>query len=251
MQTLPVTEQPFRIYALSESAVTIEFGNEISEQTLQKVTAFNHWLQQNPFPGYITAVPAYSTLTVFFDPLRVFQNPALTGAGCFEKVKSHLMRFITGDEEAVTDNQNIITIPVCYGGIHGPDLEFVANSCLLPRHEVVLLHSAVVYKVFMMGFVPGFAYLGGMPEILATPRKPVPRGSVPAGAVGIAGTQTGIYPLAIPGGWQIIGRTPLRLFNPHLPQPSLLKAGDHVQFKPIGETEFERLANQTHADKDQ
>jgi inhibitor of KinA len=234
----------FNTYYLSERAVTVEFGNEISE-TLQQISRFNQLLQQQPFDGFSAAVPAYTSLTVFYDPLQVAAS-AIPGADSFEKVVNYLNQLHSEPGEIKTQEATTVTIPVCYGGNFGQDLEYVAALHSLTPNEVIDLHCSTVYKVYMIGFVPGFAYLGGMDELLASPRKTTPRKAIPAGSVGIAGQQTGVYPLKTPGGWQLIGRTPLTLFNPTLSQPSLLKAGDEVVFKPIAHHEFELYQN--HAD---
>jgi inhibitor of KinA len=249
MQTQAMVVPHFNVYALSEQAITIEFGLDINEDTLQKVTAFNQLITQNPFPGFYTTVPAYTTLTIFFDPLQVIQSD-LPGTDCFDKVSAYLTGLKNNRQEILITQSETITIPVCYGGLFGPDIEEVAIHIKLTPQEVISLHSKAIYKVYMIGFVPGFAYLGGMDEALATPRKATPRQAIPVGSVGIAGMQTGVYPLETPGGWQIIGRTPLKMFNANRPQPSLLKAGDRVIFKPIDKPEFDHLANNPNADKD-
>jgi len=242
---MPATSQfnhQLKIYSLSERAVTIEFGHEISEGLLQVITNFNQLIGQNPFPGFYTAVPAYTTLSVFFDPVRVIQTRELPGEDCFEKVSGYLLSLKEKLKNTVGTQSEVVTIPVCYGGKFGPDIDKVAGIQNLTVDEVIRLHSSAVYKVYMIGFVPGFAYLGGLADLLATPRKHTPRSAVPAGAVGIAGKQTGVYPLKTPGGWQIIGQTPVKMFDAARPQPSLLKAGDRVVFKPIDLPEFNRLA---------
>jgi inhibitor of KinA len=236
-----MTDGVFKIYYLSEMAVTVEFGQQIAENLLVAVNSLNALLYKQPFPGFHTTVPAYSTLTVFYDPILVIKSN-LPGAGCFEKVSGYLNGLKLQNKLTKAAKGDIVTIPVCYGSHFGPDLAEVASIHQMSTAEVIKLHSAGAYKVYMIGFMPGFAYLGGMDVQLATPRKPTPRKSVPAGAVGIAGQQTGVYPLETPGGWQIIGQTPLRLFNVNRKQPSLLKAGDTVIFKPIDTTTFNELA---------
>lgn len=231
------------IYQLNESAVTIEFGNEISESLLHTITTYNNLLYQKPFDGFITAIPAYSTLTVFFDYLKVF-NSSLPGGRCLGKVS----RYLSGLAEAVQEETTLVTnriveIPVCYDNDMGTDISEVSRHTGLSTDEIVKLHTANVYVVHMIGFIPGFAYLGGMDKQLAIPRKANVNAAVPAGAVGIAGEQTGIYPLKTPGGWQIIGRTPVSMFNINDQQPSLLKAGDMVKFKSISKQEFEQYSN--------
>lgn len=230
----------FKIYYLSEVAVTIEFGQQIAENLLNMVNGLGRLLYQKPFPGFNTTVPAYATLTVFYDPVLVIKSD-LPGTGCFEKVSAYLNDLHLQMTTTKPAEGNIVTIEVCYGGTFGPDLAEVADFNSLNISDVIKLHSAATYKVYMIGFVPGFAYLGGMDEQLATPRRATPRPWVPAGAVGIAGQQTGVYPLETPGGWQIIGQTPLKMFDLDRSQPSLLKPGDTVIFKPIDEKEFNRL----------
>nr|AGU12342.1 Allophanate hydrolase subunit 1 [uncultured organism] len=246
MQSPTIFSNSFDIYYLSEKAVTIEFGNEIDADILKQINRLYILLKQYPFNGFCTAVPAYTTLTVFYDPLQVAKAPDLYGNTGFEKVSGYIKQ-LQASKFKTTDRTNaVVTIPVCYGGRYGPDLEEVAIHNKLTTQEVVSLHSSAIYKVYMIGFVPGFAYMGGLPEQLATPRKATPRAAIPAGSVGIAGKQTGIYPLQTPGGWQLIGRTPLNLFDPNLREPALLKAGDEVTFKPINSTDFDLYQN--HAD---
>ena len=225
------------IYSLNEKSVTISFGSVISEEILAHITAFNQRLLQNPFAGLVTTVPAYTTLTVFFDPLRVMVAE-LAGKSCYEKVSTYLKKInhLERSKEPVTANR--VIIPVCYGGDFGPDILAVAQANNITEAEIIALHSAVQYTVYMIGFVPGFAYMGGMDARLATPRKEVPSAKIPAGSVGIAGLQTGIYPMEIPGGWQIIGKTPFKMFDAQREQPALLKGGDLVTFKAITVAEF-------------
>jgi inhibitor of KinA len=241
MNSRPLAKLHQFIYYLSEQAVTIQFGNTIDLGLLNEVSGFNELLHENPFPGFRTTVPAYATLTVFFDPL-VVAHSAMTGVDGFDKVVNYLGNLHQQKKTTSLKTGETITIPVCYGGAFGPDLEEVAGIHQLSVDEVISLHSKAVYTVYMIGFVPGFAYLGGMTEQLASPRKETPRAAVPAGSVGIAGEQTGVYPLQTPGGWQIIGQTPLRLFDAARPQPSLLKAGDKVVFTPIDLKKFNQLA---------
>ncbi|MGN7989305.1 5-oxoprolinase subunit PxpB [Pedobacter sp. 22226] len=233
-------DYPVNIYALSEQSVTVEFGTVISEELLKLITGFNQFLVQNPFPGLITAVPAYASLTVFFDPLVVIASD-LPGKFSFDKVSQYLKKIGRTKREESYMQSDTIVIPVCYGGDFGPDISAVAQTNHLSTKEVIDIHSSKLYTVFMIGFVPGFAYMGGMDTRLTTPRKAVPDAKIPAGAVGIAGGQTGIYPMETPGGWQIIGRTPLKMFDVSRSQPSLLKGGDQVTFKSVGTDEFNTM----------
>ncbi|SKB40656.1 inhibitor of KinA [Parapedobacter luteus] len=228
----------FFIYALSEYAVTLDFGEELRADHLTRITAFNMLLHSNPFDGFRASVPAYTTLSVFFDPMVVIRSPNLAGIHCFERVSDYLNKLTDEVDNSVRAKSQPISIPVCYGGVYGPDLEAVANQHGMTSEELIELHCTASYQVHLIGFTPGFAYLGGMPERLATPRRPTPRAMVPAGSVGIAGKQTGIYSLDTPGGWHIIGRTPLRLFDANCTPPALLKAGDTVAFQAITPRQF-------------
>jgi len=242
MQIQTPNSQLFKSYALAEHAITLEFGNEIDEHVAEKVSSFKALLNEYPFTGMLSLVPAYTTLSIFFDPLAVILNPSLEGIDCYEKVMNYLAQI----EEKLSARKStlqpdVLSIPVCYGNEHGPDLREVANHTNLSPSEVISMHSSAVYKVHMIGFTPGFAYLGGMADQLSTPRKKTPARAVAAGSVGIAGTQTGIYPIQSPGGWQIIGCTPLKLFEIERSAPALLKAGDVVKFESITIEEFNKL----------
>ncbi|SDX58769.1 5-oxoprolinase subunit PxpB [Hymenobacter psychrophilus] len=234
---LPVAPPP-RLYPLGETAVVLEFGTVISEATNATIQAVADYLLAHPFPGLGELVPAFTTLTVFYDPWQVRASGA---AGLpFEAVaatlRERLARLPPG--AAAAETGPAVEIPVCYGGGFGPDLEEVARHCGLSPAEVVARHAGADYRVYFIGFAPGFPYLGGLPAELATPRRASPRPLVPAGAVGIAGAQTGIYSLPTPGGWQLIGRTPERLFRPAAADPSRLRAGQRLQFVSITEEQF-------------
>jgi inhibitor of KinA len=228
------------IYPISEKAVTIAFGDSISEALMYRINNFNKLINEHPFEGLQTTVPAYGTLSIFFDPLQVLKS-TMAGKTCLQKVGHYLEQLNETETRTVKSESQLITIPVCYGGEIGPDLDDVAVLNKITIEEVINIHSSVSYLVHMIGFVPGFAYLGGMPETIAAPRKATPRAAIPAGSVGIAGMQTGVYPLQTPGGWQLIGQTPVKMFDPARPVPALLKAGDRVQFKSIGIEEFRHL----------
>jgi len=224
--------------ALGDTAVVVGLGTGIDPSVLPRVRALTAALERDRPPGIIEVVPAYATVTVFYEPSR------LTGEGGrpFERV----CRFITaraGNLQAEAKKKfakpgRTIEIPVCYGGEFGPDLAEVAAHCGLKPADVIKRHKGADYLVHIIGFAPGFPYLGGLPEKLHTPRRATPRKNVPAGSVGIGGAQTGIYSLATPGGWQLIGRTPLALFRPGAEEPALLRVGDRVRFKPITSEEF-------------
>ncbi|GAB3200115.1 inhibitor of KinA [Pontibacter aydingkolensis] len=229
---------PIQLIPLGDKAVVLQFGEEVSEGTQSKIQAVAHYLDSHPTPGILEYVPAYTTLTVYYDPWILSEkgkkNP-------YDKVVGILQSALSkAKDDHKANGKRLVEIPVCYGGAFGPDLEEVAEKNNLTPEKVVELHTKKSYLVHMIGFAPGFPYLGGMDKRIATPRKSKPRAVIPAGSVGIAGTQTGVYPLETPGGWQLIGRTPLTLFNPEREEPSILKAGDQVRFIAISEQEFKK-----------
>jgi inhibitor of KinA len=214
---------------LSESSVAVTFGDSIGLKTHRKVLAFNDWLSANPFPGLLDVVPAYASVTVFFDPILVKNHwreqpsPARAVHAFLEKQVSHFSNPPIPD----STNPQLVQIPVCY---NGADLAEVAGRLHLSENEVIKLHTEAVYTVFMIGFLPGFPYLGPLPEAIELPRRDTPRLRVPAGSVAIAGRQTGIYPQESPGGWHLIGRTDFRLFDPLQSPPAFLQPGMQVRF---------------------
>ena len=236
----PSVLPPVRLFPLGDAAVVLEFGTVISPATHAAIAAFAARLARQPFGGMRELVPAFTTLTVYFDPWLASEHGR--HAEPYERVAAKLLELVAeAPETAAATSVEVVEIPVCYGGAFGPDLAFVAQHAGLSSEEVVALHTAPAYLVHMIGFAPGFPYLGGLDARLATPRRARPRLLVPAGAVGIAGPQTGIYSLPTPGGWQLIGRTPLRLFNPEWAAPSRLRAGQHLRFVPIGAADYQRL----------
>ena len=214
-----------------DSAISLEFSRAISTQTSRLVRAAAHTLEANPIPGVIELVPALCSLMVCYDP-NVIGFDDLVG-----KVEDKLR----GLSAAAADVRRIVRMPVCYGGDFGPDLATVAAHAGLSERTVVELHSGRDYLIDMLGFLPGFAYLDGLDERLSTPRLDAPRTRIEAGSVGIGGTQTGIYPLASPGGWHIIGRTPVRPYDPNRPRPILYDAGDRLRFVPVSPQEYGRI----------
>jgi inhibitor of KinA len=216
----------FQIFPLSDSAITISFGNIIDEEINDFVMKLYHFCSENPFEGMKEVMPAYASLTVFYDVLivRKSNHQAKTA---FEFVANYLNENLQNVDNKQTNEPNLVQIPVNY---NGQDLSFVAEYNQLSIEEVINIHTSPIYRVFMMGFLPGFAYMGGLDTRISTPRKSTPRTKVPAGSVGIAGNQTGIYPSESPGGWQLIGQTTLKLYTPNAPSITLLKAGDLVKF---------------------
>ncbi|WP_375418074.1 5-oxoprolinase subunit PxpB [uncultured Hymenobacter sp.] len=228
-----------RLFPLGDAAVVLEFGDHISPATHRAIQAFAAYLARHPFIGLRECVPAFTTLTVYYDPWLLSEDGRYQP---YERV-AEMLRQLLPAALAPAPGAAVVEIPVCYGEEFGPDLAFVASHAKLSAEEVIARHCRPDYLVHMIGFAPGFPYLGGLDERLHTPRKAAPRALVPAGSVGIAGAQTGIYSLPTPGGWQLIGRTPLQLFNPEWAAPSLLQAGQRLRFVPIGAVEYERLWN--------
>ncbi|MCL6636689.1 MAG: 5-oxoprolinase subunit PxpB [Alicyclobacillus sp.] len=217
---------------MSEEAVLARFAGEWDEASHQQVLRLAQWLQRQPLPGQVEVVPALVSLAVYVDAWKV--DVISVAAALRERLP--LVPYVPLSAPKTVD------IPVCYGGDDGPDLAEVAAYHGLAEEAVVHLHSSAHYTVRMIGFAPGFPYLGGMPPRLATPRRATPRVQVPAGSVAIGGSLTGIYPFPSPGGWHVIGRTPLRLFTPTANPPAWLQAGDHVRFVPISADDFASLA---------
>lgn len=224
---------------LGDSAVMVQIGNTIDPSNCTILQNLASLLEEQPFEGFIEAVPAYTNITIYYNPYTLFKvNGNVTS---YSFVCQYVQQLITQMTTVKQHTQRVVDIPVVYGGEYGPDLECVAKINGLTTDEVIQLHSANECLVYMLGFAPGFAFMGGMNEAIATPRKETPRLAIPALSVGIAGKQTGIYPFETPGGWQIIGRTPLDLFLPNETPPSLLQAGDCIRFKPISEKEYKQL----------
>ncbi len=219
---------------LGDCGVRVSFADEPGPRVTAAIGRFCRALAAEPPGGVSEWVPASATVAVYYRPWQVDYD-----ALCLELTRRARRRVPRSLAEE--DGPRLVEIPVCYGGAFGPDLNAVAALHGLTPAQVIRRHSAPRYRVQFLGFLPGFAYLGGLPPSLVTARLDTPRHSVPAGAVGIGGAQTGVYPLESPGGWRILGRTPLRLFDPSREPPALLRAGDRVRFVPIAETEFEDL----------
>ncbi|GFZ82435.1 kinase A inhibitor [Paenibacillus marchantiophytorum] len=241
---------------LGDSALVMQLGTSIDVAQLERIGRLAVHIENNRFAGFIELVTAYTTITIYYDSLLIYeQNLAAKAVGGalrakiaetelpYDIVCQHidrlLMSFEHENETSTHKPEEIINIPVCYSEQYGPDLAAVAAFHHVSQEAIIHLHTSRTYPVFMIGFAPGFPYLGGLDERLATPRKSQPRTRIPAGSVGIGGNQTGIYPFETPGGWNLIGRTPLDLFRPQDDPPSLLKAGNLVRFVAITEEQFE------------
>ena len=209
-----------RIVALGDSAILIQLGEEIDPAINRRVHALAGLVETSAIAGIIEAVPAYATLLVHYDPLVL----------SFTQIKNILREKVTQIQENESRKPRLVEVPVRYGGELGPDLESVALHCGLRVEDVIRIHSEKIYTVYMMGFTPGYPYMGKLDDALIMPRLETPRTRVPAGTVAIAGSQTGIYSIESPGGWNLIGWTPLELFDPNSDSPFLFAPGDEVKF---------------------
>jgi inhibitor of KinA len=223
---------PPKIKPLGESAVVVEFGSEISEEINAQAIALAAYLDRDRFTGFIEAVPAYASTTVFFDVATVARSVDC-GESISSFVESALNDSIAAMSVTTSSAREVIELPTDFGPTAGLDIDSVARHCQLRVNEVIETFTSETYRVFMIGFLPGFAYMGETDERIRVPRLAQPRAKVPKGSVGLAGAQTGVYPLESPGGWQIIGRTRVEMFDPNADPPSRLKADDLVRFIPV------------------
>ncbi len=237
---MPIKRPTLTYTPAGDSALTVTVGAVADEATLQRVRSLAKALEEARIVGVTDVAPAYAGVTVFYLPDKIegegsipFHRLVEAVARCAEAAGIRGRRL---PRRALEDR--LIEVPVCYGGSFGPDLSDVARSARLTEERVILFHSAVEYRVQAIGFSPGFPYLCGLPQVLRVPRRATPRESVPAGSVGIGGSQTGVYPISTPGGWNLIGRTPSILFRPGDSPPALLRVGDRVRFRPITPQEF-------------
>lgn len=219
-----------RIAASGDRAIVIELSDQISEETNMRIVALASDLQQNPIAGIVETVPTYRSLLVSYDPLIVRGR----------ELSVHLLERLSAIRIDGSRGRRLV-VPVLYGGNLGMDLEDMAEMKAMSVADLIAMHVSADYRVYMIGFAPGFAYLGGLPETLHTPRLPVPRQRIEASAIGIGGKQASINSVPGPSGWRFIGRTPIRMFDPTRRDAFLLKAGDHVRFRPIDQDEAAEL----------
>jgi inhibitor of KinA len=222
-------------YLMGDRGLLLEFGDEISREINEKVRRMALAIQTQPVEGIIETVPTYRSLLIIYNPVLL----------PIEDLKKRLKRIEEGLQQTSLQEPKMTHIPVVYGGIYGPDLEGVATYLQTSPEEVAQLHCSKPYLIYMIGFMPGYPYMGELPQGLVVPRLKTPRLVVPKGSVAIAQRQTGIYSMESPGGWQILGRTPVELFNPDKDPPALLQMGDFVQFYPISEEEFHNWNSQS------
>lgn len=219
------------IQVYGDRGLRVVLGESISKETNEKIRSLTTQLEKERIDGVLEWIPAYTTVSIFYNPEKI----------TFDALSQKIHELYENLSQIEIPPAEVVTIPVCYGGKYGPDLENVAAHNKLTEEEVIRIHSGNDYLIYMMGFSPGFPYLGGMSDKISTPRLESPRKKIPAGSVGIAGSQTGVYPSDSPGGWQIIGRTPLKLYDPKSDTPILLRAGNYVRFRSVTEAEYEEI----------
>ncbi|QKY71712.1 5-oxoprolinase subunit PxpB [Lentibacillus sp. CBA3610] len=219
---------------VGDTAIRINFNEDVSPDLNREIRSFCKRLREHAIKGVTEWVPTYRSVVVYYHPYQI----------SYKTMRDTLLDLAGGDLYVDDETVTLVKIPVLYGGCAGSDLAHVAANNGLSEQKVVDIHSGTDYLIYMIGFLPGFPYLGGLPEVLATPRLDNPRSSVPEGSVGIAGNQTGIYPLTSPGGWNLIGKTPVKLFDPHRDDPFLYQAGDRIRFVPISESDYDSIEKQ-------
>lgn len=227
------------IVAHGDAALLVTWEQQISPEINNQITTLVHLIKDQKIEGVTDIIPAFCSLVINYDP-RVVR---------YQTLKNKIAALLTIEIKASNKQKRIFEIPVCYGGEFGPDIDFVAKNANLSVEEVIELHSSVDYLIYMLGFLPGFSYLGGLDKQIHTPRLANPRKCIPAGSVGIGGSQTGIYPLESPGGWQLLGQTPIKTYDPERDVPILFEAGDYIRFVPIDQAEYEAIAQAVAANQ--
>ena len=223
--------QKISILTAGDSSLLVQFGDEIKPEINRKIAATVQLMREQHIEGVLDVIPAFCSLLVNYDP-RV---------ASYNEIKTRITNLLKIETTAGAERKRIFEIPVCYGGKYGPDMAFIAEHAGMTEAEVIRLHSSRDYLIYMLGFLPGFCYLGGLDERLHTPRLASPRLKIEAGSVGIGGSQTGIYPMDSPGGWQLMGMTPVKTYDPERKMPILVEAGDYIRFVPVDEEEYMRI----------
>lgn len=221
-----------------DSAIVMEFGDTIEKEINARIAAVVENLKNKKIDGILDILPTYRSILINYDPVKI----------SYGEMMDILKGLSKADSNKQSDEVRLIEIPTLYGGEYGPDIDFVAENAKMSKEEVIKIHSGTDYLVYMMGFIPGFTYLGGLDERIATPRLKSPRLKIDPGSVGIAGSQTGMYPLESPGGWQLIGRTPLKLFDDTKEPPVFIQAGDYIRYVPIDQKEYDKIKNEVEND---
>ncbi len=224
------------IYPVGDMALSADFGNAIDEDRNNKVMRLERNLRKAGIPGVLETVPSYRALMVRYDPAVL----------SYEQLQKQIKDLEGREESAEREVTRTIIhlIPCCYGGHYGEDLAGMEKLTGLTSEEMIRIHAGTDYKIYMLGFLPGFVYLGGMDERIAVPRLDEPRVAIPAGSVGIGGKQTGVYPIASPGGWRLIGTTPVKFYDPGREKPILCSAGEYIRFIPISSDELDKIAKE-------
>lgn len=220
-----------------DRAMVVQFGDTIDEKTNRQVQLLAKWIEAQGTEGVQEVLPTFRSLTIFYDPAKT----------SYHTLKTTLKHAEISEEDGSHMEKRIVEIPCCYGGCFGEDLMDMEKLTGLSSKEIIQIHSGTDYLVYMLGFLPGFVYLGGLDERIHAPRLTTPRVKIPAGAVGIGGSQTGVYPLDSPGGWRLIGSTPVRMYDPDREEPFLCNAGDYIRFCPIEEAEYREIEVQVKA----
>ena len=223
--------QNVKIMTAGDSSILIQFGNSIDPDINARIAATVQLMKEQHIEGVVDIIPAFCSLLINYDP-RVIS---------YDEMKTRMEKILSIEIAAGARKKKVYEIPVCYGGEFGPDLPTIAEHAGLSEQEVIDIHSSTDYLIYMLGFLPGFTYLGGLDERIHTPRLANPRIRIPAGSVGIGGSQTGIYPMDSPGGWQLMGMTPVKTYDPDREVPILVEAGDYIRFVPVDRAEYDRI----------
>ena len=223
--------QNVKILTAGDSSILIQFGNAIDPDINARIAATVQLMKEQHIEGVVDIIPAFCSLLINYDP-RVIS---------YDEMKTRMEKILSVEIAAGARKKKVFEIPVCYGGEFGPDLPAIAEHAGLTEQEVIDIHTSTDYLIYMLGFLPGFTYLGGLNERIHTPRLANPRIRIPAGSVGIGGSQTGIYPMDSPGGWQLMGLTPVRTYDPDREVPILVEAGDYIRFVPVDRAEYDRI----------
>jgi len=232
---------PYRIYPIGDQALTMDFGNLINDEINGQVMSLFYWLKEEDLHGIKDIIPAYASISVVYDAALIRKRAGIGSA--YHYMEQYLINAVQQLDLLALPITTELRIPVCYHQSLAPDIVELCEEKQLELDELVAIHISRTYRVYMIGFLPGFAYMGSLDERIVAPRKQTPRTHVAAGSVGIAGVQTGIYPFASPGGWQLIGQTPINLFNANSEMPSFFQPGNLVQFEPITLDQFHHLKN--------
>ncbi|MDY6304790.1 MAG: 5-oxoprolinase subunit PxpB [Oribacterium sp.] len=226
--------QNIKVVPEGDSGLLIQFEQVISPAINQRIAAIVKLIRAQQISGIIDMIPTYCSLLINYNPQAI----------SYKELHHRIESIVKMDTKTESITKKVYEIPTCYGGKYGPDLKNIAEHAGLSEEEVIRIHSSSDYLIYMLGFLPGFTYLGGLDERIHTPRLANPRVLIPAGSVGIGGSQTGIYPVDSPGGWQLMGMTPVKTYDPNRAEPILVQAGDYIRFVPVSEEEYLAIEKQ-------